>query len=191
MILLETALGDLRHGIRLLYRNPRFSFVAVLALALGMGVNTAVFTAYKAMVLRPLDARNPGEMVNLALVHQSGAEQFAFGYPDYEDYRDSARSFSGLVAFRMERLTIAGAGDVISQRVFQRRCGTRRPASTQSSAAYSQPWKHSPERPPRPAPGRRATAPSTPRPSRWMLIAAFAPARRAASVEPTVVLRYE
>jgi hypothetical protein len=46
-------------------------------------VNTAVFTAYKAMVARPLDARDPGEMVNLALIRNSGVTDYKFSYPDY------------------------------------------------------------------------------------------------------------
>jgi hypothetical protein len=56
-----------------LSRNAGSTVVTVLALALGIGVNTAVFTAYKAMVARSLDARNPAEMVNIALIRDSGA----------------------------------------------------------------------------------------------------------------------
>jgi hypothetical protein len=63
MILPETILHDLRYGI------PRCLLVrglcaTILSLALGIGVNTAVFRAHKAFVGRPLDARNPTEMVN-------------------------------------------------------------------------------------------------------------------------------
>ena len=54
----------------MLLRNRGFTIVAVLALGLGIGVNTAVFTAYRVMIARPLDARDPGEMVNLAVIHQ-------------------------------------------------------------------------------------------------------------------------
>jgi predicted permease len=116
MILPETVLQDLRYGARILYRNVGFTTVAVIALALGIGVNTAVFTAYKAMIARPLDARDPGEMVNLALIHDSGATVFSFSNPDYEAYRDSAHSFSGLIAFNPEYMTLSNAGGIISQR---------------------------------------------------------------------------
>jgi hypothetical protein len=78
MILLETVLQDLRYGVRMLFRNAGFTAVSVLALALGIGVNTATFTAYKALVGRSLDARDPGRMVNLTLVLQSGASSFLF-----------------------------------------------------------------------------------------------------------------
>jgi predicted permease len=113
---LEDVARDVRYAARLLWRNPGFTAVAVVALALGIGVNTTVFTAYKAMVARPLAARDPGEMVNLALTRQSGATTFAFSYPDYEAYRDSLRAFSGVVAFVPEHMTLSNAGGVVSQR---------------------------------------------------------------------------
>ncbi|MGH9692961.1 MAG: hypothetical protein ACRD5Z_02380 [Bryobacteraceae bacterium] len=78
MIMPEVLLQDLRYGIRVLYRNAGFTAIGVFALALGIGVNTAVFTAYKAMVARPLDARDPGRMVNIALIRDSGATDFTF-----------------------------------------------------------------------------------------------------------------
>jgi macrolide transport system ATP-binding/permease protein len=116
MILLETVLHDLRYGVRMLSRNAGSTVVTVFALAIGIGINTAVFTAYKAMVARPLDARAPTEMVNLALVRDSGATDYTFSYPDYEAYRDSVHSFSGVIAFRMDRVTLSNAGGMISQR---------------------------------------------------------------------------
>src|SRR5262245_4916559 len=84
---------DLRYAARALRRNPRFSFVSVLALALGIGVNTVVFTAYKVFIARPLDARDPLTLVNIALRVQSGATRSQFSYPDFEAYRDDLRSF--------------------------------------------------------------------------------------------------
>src|SRR5688572_4166128 len=116
MILPETVLQDLRYGVRILSRNAGSTVVTVLALALGIGLNTAVFTAYKAMVARSLDARNPAEMVNLALIRDSGAIDYYFSYADYEAYRDSVHSFSGLIAARPSRVTLSNAGGMISQR---------------------------------------------------------------------------
>jgi macrolide transport system ATP-binding/permease protein len=107
---------DLRYAVRILRRSPGFTLVAILALALGIGVNTAVFTAYKAMIARPLDARHPGEMVNLGLVRQSGATEWTFSYPDYEVYKDSVHSFSGLIAMSMEQMRLSNAGGIIGQR---------------------------------------------------------------------------
>jgi predicted permease len=113
---IDSLAQDLRYAARILCRSPGFTFVAILALALGIGVNTAVFTAYKAMILRPIDARHPGEMVDLALVRQSGATESNFSYPDYEAYRDSARSFSGLIAWSDEEVTLSHAGGIAGQR---------------------------------------------------------------------------
>jgi len=110
MILPETVLHDLRYGVRMLSRNAGSTVVTIFALAIGIGINTAVFTAYKAMVARPLDARAPTEMVNLALIRDSGATDYTFSYPDYEAYRDSVHSFSGLIAFRPDRVTLSNAG---------------------------------------------------------------------------------
>src|SRR5664279_333109 len=93
MVLPQTVLQDLRFGARMLRRNAGFTLVAVFALALGIGVNTATFTAYKAFFKRPLDARDSGRMVNLALMQKSGAATLAdFSYQDYEAYRDQLHS---------------------------------------------------------------------------------------------------
>jgi len=62
---MNTFLQDTRFGLRMLAKNPGFTAIAVLTLALGIGVNTAVFTAYNAVALRPLQAKDPGQMVNV------------------------------------------------------------------------------------------------------------------------------
>jgi predicted permease len=121
MILFETVLQDLRYGARTLLRNARFTAVSIVALALGIGVNTAVFTAYKAFVVRPLDARDPGTMVNIALRLQSGVTNARFSYPDYEAYRDRLQSFDGVIAFSIpvDQLKLTDAGGIASQRSTQ------------------------------------------------------------------------
>ncbi len=116
MILPETIFQDLRYGARMLRRNVGLTTAALLALALGIGVNTTVFTAYKAMFARPLDARDPDRMVNLALTRQSGVMDYKFSFPDYEAYRDSLHSSSGVIAFSIERLALSNAGGMVSQR---------------------------------------------------------------------------
>jgi predicted permease len=114
---LETSAQDIRYGIRMLYRNPAFTIVAVLTLALGIGVNVVAFTAYKAFFDRGLDARDPGKLVNVALVLHSGDTGAFFSYPDYEAYRDRLHSFSGLIATSGDTsLALSGAGGSVSQR---------------------------------------------------------------------------
>ena len=112
---IDVLFQDLRYGLRQVRRNPGFTSAAVLALALGIGINTAVFTAYKTMVARPLDARDPGGMVNIALVRDSGSSNFTFSYPDYEAYRDSVHSFNGLIAFSAEHMRLSKAGGSVGQ----------------------------------------------------------------------------
>lgn len=114
--MLETVLQDLRYGARTLRRNGRFTAVSVLALALGIGVNTAVFTAYKAFIARPLEGRDPDSLVNFSLRLESGATEARFSYPDYEAYRDGLRSFSGVIAFAIESLTLTDAGGAAGRR---------------------------------------------------------------------------
>ena len=84
MMLLESLRQDLRYAARTLRRNPGFTSVSILALALGISVNPVVFTAYKAFVARPIDARDPDTLVNLSLRFHSGGTTARFSYPDYE-----------------------------------------------------------------------------------------------------------
>jgi macrolide transport system ATP-binding/permease protein len=99
---LETFLQDLRYGVRMLRKNPGFTAVAVLTLALGIGVNTAIFTAFDALVLRPRPVKDPDQ---LAAVFRTtpGETHGWFSYPDYIYYRDHSSSFSdlSLMAFGM------------------------------------------------------------------------------------------
>ena len=66
--------------------------------------------------MRPIDARDPGTVVNFALRLQSGETSARFSYPDYEAYRDDLRSFSGVIAFAMDQLKLTDAGGLVSQR---------------------------------------------------------------------------
>ncbi|MGA3201593.1 MAG: FtsX-like permease family protein [Bryobacteraceae bacterium] len=91
-------------------RNIGTTSVTVFVLALGIGVSTAAFTGFKAMVARPLDAQTPAEMVNLALKRDTGAPQSSFSYSDYESLRDSLTCFSGLIAFRPAQLIYSELG---------------------------------------------------------------------------------
>lgn len=118
MMLPQTVMQDLRYGARMLWRNAGFTLAAVLALGIGIGVNTAALTAYKAFFARPLDARDPGGMVNAALVLSSGRTEPYFSYPDYEAYRDHLHSFSGLIAEsgNYGQLILSGAGGIANQR---------------------------------------------------------------------------
>jgi putative ABC transport system permease protein len=113
---LETCAQDIRYGARMLYRNAGFTIVAVLVLALGIGVNDVAFTAYRALFYRTVEARDPGTMVNLGLVLHTGQIQWLFSNPDYEAYRDGLHSFRGVIARSNEILILSEAGGSASQR---------------------------------------------------------------------------
>lgn len=94
---IESVWRDLRYAIRGLARNPGFTAAAVLSLALGIGVNSAMFSLADAILLRPLDVPHPG---NLVRVYGNTPEEH-FGnlsYLEYTAYRDRNRTLSGLVA---------------------------------------------------------------------------------------------
>jgi predicted permease len=91
---------DVRFGLRVLGKNPGFTAVAILTLALGVGVNTTVFTAFNALALKPLPVPNPAKLVRLERWFASGAtgdNQYAFSYPEYLNYRDQSRSLEGVI----------------------------------------------------------------------------------------------
>jgi hypothetical protein len=117
MLFPQTMWQDVRFGARLLVRNLGFTTMAVVALAMGIGVNTAAFTAYKAFFARKLEARDPGRMVNTALVLRSGAFQSFLSYPDYLTYRDQVHSFQGVIATSVPQfLTLLVQGGVVDRR---------------------------------------------------------------------------
>jgi len=97
--MLETLLQDLRFGLRMLRKNPGFSLVAILTLALGIGANTAIFGVVDRLLVRTLPANEPQQLVNLAGRDGKGGEDTSFSYPVYADYRDQNDVFAGVLAF--------------------------------------------------------------------------------------------
>ena len=90
-------MNDLRFAFRQLLKNPGFTAVAVLTLALGIGANTAIFTVINTLMLRSLPVRKPHELVQVSVAGASGRDH-TFTYPGYERLRNGAKSLSGLFA---------------------------------------------------------------------------------------------
>jgi len=91
---------DVRYGVRMLIRNPGFTAVAGLALALGIGANTAVFSVVNGILLRPLPYKDPGRLVWITeSIKELKAE--LVGGPDYLDWRDQAQTLGGIAAFEV------------------------------------------------------------------------------------------
>src|SRR5215471_15442759 len=87
----------MRYALRMLAKTPGFTAMAVVTLALGIGLNTVVFTVYESVALRPLAVRSPGEIVRI-FGQYDGPPLEVFSYPEYEQVRDQSRSFSAVVA---------------------------------------------------------------------------------------------
>ena len=100
---------EVRYSLRQMRRNPTFTTVAILTLALGIGGNTAIFSVVEAVLLRPLPGiQEPGRLASLYRM-QKNDEYASMGYPDYADFRDRNTAFSGLAAFAPLSLSVSGA----------------------------------------------------------------------------------
>jgi macrolide transport system ATP-binding/permease protein len=86
---------DLRFGARMLLKQPGFSAIVILTLALGIGVNTAMFTIFNALALKPLPLKDADSIVAVR-----GIPQNQFSYPDYQDYSARTQTMAGLALMR-------------------------------------------------------------------------------------------
>jgi predicted permease len=96
---MRTIWQDVKYGLRMLVRNPAFTAVAVLTLALGIGVNTAVFGVINAFMIRPLPGKDNERLLAIAEQRPNDGELRGVSYRDYVDYRDHADAFSDMAAY--------------------------------------------------------------------------------------------
>ena len=89
---------DIRYGLRVLRKNPGFTVVAVLTLALGIGANTAIFSILDPLLLRKLPVPNPDELVWVNSAGTLGPAEIS-EVETYYAYRDKAQVFSSVLAF--------------------------------------------------------------------------------------------
>jgi len=102
---MDSLLQDFRLALRRLGQSPGFAFAAILTLALGIGANTTTFSAINKLILRPLPAKQPLDLVFLNT--QMGSN---LSYPTYKDFRDRTRSLSGLIAERVAPVGMSYGG---------------------------------------------------------------------------------
>ncbi|MFZ0979908.1 MAG: ABC transporter permease [Candidatus Acidiferrales bacterium] len=107
---LESLLQDIRFGIRMLRKNPGFTAVAVLTLALGIGVNVAIFSVIDATLLDPIPLPQPDRIASVFVTWPSFAHA-GFSYPNFLDTQRESRSFSGLAAWRFDSFSLTGPGE--------------------------------------------------------------------------------
>src|SRR5207247_3875656 len=111
---------DFRDGFRRLLHSPGFTAVAVITLALGVGVNTSVFTLLYSVAMRPLPVRDPESIVKI-YQHFTGefsreihGSPYMLSYHEYLTYRDKVCGFSGLIAYNDVGMPIVGCAVVFS-----------------------------------------------------------------------------
>ncbi|HSE99156.1 MAG TPA: ABC transporter permease, partial [Blastocatellia bacterium] len=110
---MSNILQDIRYGARMLRKRPGFTLIAVIALALGIGANTAIFSVVNTVVLRPFPYKEPDRLVLLWEKHAMlpDLDRMWVAYPDFLDWRERNEVFERLAAFRPGSVNLTG-GDI-------------------------------------------------------------------------------
>jgi putative ABC transport system permease protein len=113
---MQTLLQDIRYAFRMIAKSPGFAALAVLAFALGIGANTAIFSVVNAVLLRPLPYPHSERLIKLG----ERTPNFPFGsvsYPNYLDWRVAQRSFTDLTLYRRDSYNLSGGSGTAPERV--------------------------------------------------------------------------
>jgi predicted permease len=108
---METLLQDIRYGWRMLARNPGFTAIAVLTLAIGIGASTAIFNVVDAVLLRPLPYHEPDRLVIVTeTLPGMTMDEVGVAAGEYQDYRERNHSFSQVAAYESAGFNLTGVG---------------------------------------------------------------------------------
>lgn len=114
---MNTLINDIRYALRMLLKAPGFTIIAVVALALGIGANTAIFSVVNAVLLRPLPYPHPEQLITLrekTATFPSGS----VSYPNYLDWREGQRSLTDIALVRRQSVNFANiSGDTAPSRI--------------------------------------------------------------------------
>lgn len=106
---MNTLLQDLRYAVRILFKSPGFTTVALLTLALGIGVNSAIFSVVNAIVLRPLPYPDSHQlMVIWGNLHKTGLEEIEISALELRDFQQQSQAFDQIGAYSIEGLNLTG-----------------------------------------------------------------------------------
>jgi hypothetical protein len=115
---IENLSQDFRYGLRTLLRTPAFAAAAILTLALGIGLNTAIFSVVEAALLRPLPYAEPDRLITLGEVRREteltdrlAMNTWNASYPDFLDWRSQSKTFESLAGFSGDGFVLRGAGE--------------------------------------------------------------------------------
>src|SRR5262245_32327154 len=110
---MDTLLKDLRYGFRSLLKRPGFTLIAVTALALGIGANTAIFSLVNAVLLKPLPFQNPDQLVWMWGSIRNAGNRASVSPADFQDFRNQNRTFEQFAASSTMplALNLTGAGE--------------------------------------------------------------------------------
>jgi predicted permease len=103
---------DVRYGLRVLTKNPGFTAIAILTLALGIGANTALFSVVNGVLLNPLPFPNPDELVAVYAKSPTFQES-SIAYPNFLDWQKDNHSFASLGAYRPDDFNMTGTGEPV------------------------------------------------------------------------------
>jgi len=111
---METLIQDLRYAIRMLLKKPSFTIIVVLALGIGIGANTAIFSVVNAILLRPLPYKNFDRISMIWMSNPKlGVMEDWHSYPNYVDYKEQNQVFEDMAAFNTRSFNLTGAGDPV------------------------------------------------------------------------------
>jgi len=109
---MQSLIQDLRYALRMFAKNPGFTAIAILTLAIGIGANTAIFSVVDAVLLRPLPFAQSDRMYCVyQAMPEKGVPKNGVSYPNYQDFKRLSKSFEELVATRDTALALTGQGD--------------------------------------------------------------------------------
>ncbi|MEW6210872.1 MAG: ABC transporter permease [Acidobacteriota bacterium] len=109
---METFIKDMRYGTRLLIRQPGFSLIALIALALGIGANTAIFSVVNTVLIRPLPYKNPERLVAVWETFRNvGKLENPVTPANFFDWKEQNQSFEDMTYYVSQPLTLTGGGD--------------------------------------------------------------------------------